>query len=583
MSLDRLSKIFAPSVALMNRLSYPIKISILSLLVLAMCGSIIGFLLNNLQTQADFSIQENLGVEYINPLKNLLLDLQKYRDTKSASIASNIKSDIQAVDAVDEKYNKPLLIGDKWSNLKTTLSKNSTEEAIAQTFSLIDHVTNKSNLMLDPDLDTFYLMDSFCVRFSNTAEKIYALKTLGNKKLQNKPYSQYDLIKLVTLLDELNETQKINLSMVTGYNAGTKDVLDSVFNSAYKSNSFFINLTNRLIKGEKLSPVLYSESANKAISNNKKADEIYSQELYKLITKRVHKYTDQEPISVLITIVSLLVIGYLFVGFYLSLVQSVTVVSENLSNIAEEIHSTTQTLSVESERLAADNNEQAASIHETAATLEEMTSMVLQNTNNTKQATLLALKAKEVANEGVIDMIELMSSMSEIKTSSDQISKIIKVIDEIAFQTNILALNAAVEAARAGDAGKGFAVVAEEVRNLAQRSAQAAQDTSLIIEKNISLSEKGVLVSQKTNQALQGINAQIQKVNEIIGEVAIATEEQSQGISQINTAVSQMNQVTQNNVKITTDNALIIKSLSTEFDEMKENINQLLSIIDISN
>lgn len=582
MDLNILSKICAPSVALMNRLKYPVKIGILSVLVLLMSGSIIGFLLNNLQTQANFSIKENHGVEYIKPLKVLLWDLREFKDGNKSINKTKLEEDVNNVDAQDQKYNKEMKVEDSWSKLKGDLASFKTsqiDDLISRTSASIDNVTNQSNLILDPDLDTYYLMDSYCLRFANIIGKIYDLKSNGLNKIQKRSYSQLDLIKTSVLLDEQNEILKGNLAIIYGFNPSTKDVLDKASNDSYKANKEFLNVVSNLINGAKVSPTLYATKADNAINANKKADLIYSDELYKLAGIRIKKYVNQEPISVAITVIALLILGYLAVGFYLSLVESVTNVSEKLSEIADEINSTTTKLSVESERLASDNEEQSASIQETAATLEEMTSMVMQNTSNTKIATSLATQAKNVSKEGSDDMIELTSSMNEIKSSSDQIAKIIKVIDEIAFQTNILALNAAVEAARAGDAGKGFAVVAEEVRHLAQRSAQAAQDTSLIIEKNIDLSKRGVSYTNKTNDALQEINNQVQKVSDIISEVAVATEEQNTGISQINTAVSQMTIVTQNNVNVAMDNASIIKMLSKDVSDMKYVINELLGIL----
>lgn len=579
MDLNILSKICAPSIALMNKLKYPVKIGLLSALVITICASIIGLLLTNLQSQATFSVQENYGVEYINPVKKLLLDLQKYREAKSGTIANDIQNDIQDVDAVDKKYNKALSIENKWSDIKTTISKDNAVDAVSQTFSLIDWVTNKSNLMLDPDIDTYYLMDSFCVRFSNTIEKIYNLKVEGGNKLQSKPYNQYDLIKLVTLLDELNELIKSNTAMITNYNPSTKAELDEVFNASYKANKTFIDLTNNMINGAKIPYALYSAKANEAIVNNKKADEQYSKVMYKLINIRVHKYADQELPTVVITILSLLITGYLFAGFYLSLVSSVTGVSATLFSVAQEVETTSRTISDASQTLAEGNMEQAAAIQETASTLEESSSMVNQNTENTKMAATLAKQAKIATEKGSQEISSMMASMEELKNSSDQIAKIIKVIDEIAFQTNILSLNAAVEAARAGDVGKGFAVVAEEVRNLAQRSAEAARDTAAIIEGNISLSEKGVSASHKTNEALQEINEQVQKVSEIIDEVAIATEEQNQGIGQINKAMSQMSIVTQNNATIADNNASATTSLSEEVHRMKSVVSGLIELI----
>ena len=176
-------------------------------------------------------------------------------------------------------------------------------------------------------------------------------------------------------------------------------------------------------------------------------------------------------------------------------------------------------------------------------------------------------------------MSEMMDSMNEIKKSSDQIAKIIKVIDEIAFQTNILALNAAVEAARAGDAGMGFAVVAEEVRNLAQRSAQAAKDTAAIIESNIELSEKGVNVARKVGESLSEINVQARKVNELMDEIAAASLEQSQGISQINKAISQMEKVTQQNAANAQESASASEELSSQAQNLRSITQQLVMLV----
>jgi len=584
MNLNVLSKICGPSIALMNKLKYPTKIALLSLLVIGMSASIIGFLLNNLQTQADFSIKERHGVEYINPVKNLILDLQKYRENNPTITKASLQKDIDEIDKADAKYNKEMKIEDKWSTLKDGLSKINhnpaqNTELISQASALMDQVTNQSNLILDPDLDTYYLMDSYCLRFSNIIGKIFALKSEGLKKIGKQPFSQLELIRTSVLLEEQNEILKANLAVIYGFNPSTKTELDEVSNNSYNANKEFLDMTNKLISKAKIKPEVYASNANKAIDANKKADEVYANALYELAGKRVQKYVSQEPISVLITVVSLLFLGYLFAGFYLSLTSSVEEISNNLFGVAEEVESASNELSSSSQSLAEGNLEQAAAIQETASTLEESTSMVGQNTDNTKMASTLAKQAKELAKKGSSEMSEMMESMTELKNSSDQIAKIIKVIDEIAFQTNILSLNAAVEAARAGDVGKGFAVVAEEVRNLAQRSAEAARDTALIIEGNISLSEKGVKAATQTNEALKEINIQVQKVSEIIDEVAVATEEQSQGIGQINKAMSQMTIVTQNNASIADGNVSAIDSLSAQVGNMKGIIGGLISLI----
>jgi Methyl-accepting chemotaxis protein len=251
----------------------------------------------------------------------------------------------------------------------------------------------------------------------------------------------------------------------------------------------------------------------------------------------------------------------------------------NLDESAQQVASASEQLSSTSQQLAEGNSEQAASIEETSATLEESASMIQQNSQNTKQAALLAGQTKASADKGSSEMDEMMTSMTEIKKSSDQIAKIIKVIDDIAFQTNILALNAAVEAARAGDAGMGFAVVAEEVRNLAQRSAQAAKDTAGIIESNIELSEKGVNVAKRVGESLAEITLQAKKVNELMDEIAAASQEQTQGISQITKAITQMEKVTQMNASNAEESAAASEELAAQAENMKDVVDLLFKLV----
>jgi methyl-accepting chemotaxis protein len=176
-------------------------------------------------------------------------------------------------------------------------------------------------------------------------------------------------------------------------------------------------------------------------------------------------------------------------------------------------------------------------------------------------------------------MNEMREAMDAIKTSSNDIAKIIKTIDEIAFQTNILALNAAVEAARAGEAGAGFAVVAEEVRALAQRSANSAKETASKIEVAIKNGEHGVVISSKVAEALLVIVEKARKVDELVAEIATASQEQNQGISQINTAVSQMDKVTQSNAASAEETAAAAEELSAQSVSLKEIVGQLHQMI----
>ena len=176
----------------------------------------------------------------------------------------------------------------------------------------------------------------------------------------------------------------------------------------------------------------------------------------------------------------------------------------------------------------------AAAVEEISASLNQIGAQIQQNSEHAKEANLLATFAQTSADIGNHKMSDMVAAMEDINSSGQDIKKIIKVIDEIAFQTNLLALNAAVEAARAGQHGKGFAVVAEEVRNLAARSAQAAEETTQLIEISVENSQKGGVIAEETSEALSEIATNVSKVSHLIGDIALATAEQAQGISEIN-------------------------------------------------
>jgi methyl-accepting chemotaxis protein len=236
-------------------------------------------------------------------------------------------------------------------------------------------------------------------------------------------------------------------------------------------------------------------------------------------------------------------------------------------------------VSAASQSLAQGSGEQAASIEETGSSLEELASMTGRNAESAQKANDLAKQARRAAEKGAVDMQTMNAAMEAIKVSSDDIAKIIKTIDEIAFQTNILALNAAVEAARAGEAGMGFAVVADEVRNLALRSAQAAKETAAKIETAIGKTAQGVEISNKVTQTLNEIVAKARQVDELASEVAGASREQTQGIAQINTAVGQMDKITQSNAISAEESAAAAEELNAQATVLKQSVAELLQLV----
>ncbi len=254
--------------------------------------------------------------------------------------------------------------------------------------------------------------------------------------------------------------------------------------------------------------------------------------------------------------------------------------AESLDQCSSETMSASGQVSDASQSLAQGSSEQASPLEETSASLEEMSSMTLRNAESSTRANELARSAREAADAGAKDMLAMSLAMSDIKTSSDDIAKIIKTIDEIAFQTNILALNAAVEAARAGEAGMGFAVVADEVRALAQRSAVASRETAGKIEGAIAKTAQGVQISDQVSKRLAEIVEKVRQVDGLIAEVATASREQNQGVRQINSAIGQMDKVVQTNAANAEESAAAAEELSAQALSLNGIVRDLRLLVD---
>jgi methyl-accepting chemotaxis protein len=270
-----------------------------------------------------------------------------------------------------------------------------------------------------------------------------------------------------------------------------------------------------------------------------------------------------------------------YAGDLAKIKNSLNLAVENLEQAMGQVGEATQQvasasgqISSGSQSLAQGANEQASSLEEVSASLEEMSSMTRQNADNALAAKNLAGEADGNAKVGTEAMARMSRSINRIKESSDQTAKIVKTIDEIAMQTNLLALNAAVEAARAGEAGRGFAVVAEEVRNLAQRSAQAAKNTADMIGESVKNAEEGVKISDEVSVSFEKIAVSSKKVNDLIAEIAAASKEQSTGIKEVNDAVGQMDKVTQQNAANAEESASASEELSSQAQELQAMVAQ---------
>jgi len=290
-----------------------------------------------------------------------------------------------------------------------------------------------------------------------------------------------------------------------------------------------------------------------------------------------------ESIILIIALVLAAILVIIVVVNYIALIKAiinpVSGISKALKNNSHEVNSSSTQISSSSQTLAEGASEAAASIEETSASLEEISSIIKQNADNAAHADALMGQTKGLVETADNSMQQLNKSMEEITVGSQVAFKIIKTIDEIAFQTNLLALNAAVEAARAGEAGAGFSVVADEVRNLAMRAAEAAKNTSELIEGTVNKIKEGSTLVAKTNEAFNGVRESSGKVGHIVSEIATASQEQAKGIAQINTSTSEMDRVIQQNAANAEESAAAaeeLNAMSIQMDHLARELNKLI-------
>jgi methyl-accepting chemotaxis protein len=288
----------------------------------------------------------------------------------------------------------------------------------------------------------------------------------------------------------------------------------------------------------------------------------------------------REGVLILGGLAAILILGLALVAYVTrGIIGTLTAVVARLKAGSEQVSSAAAQVASSAQSLSQGSTEQAASLEETSASMEEMASMTRRNAANSQQTAQLIAEVDRFVSGSNKALEEMMHSMTAIQESSGKVSKIIKTIDEIAFQTNILALNAAVEAARAGEAGMGFAVVADEVRNLAQRSAQAAKDTASLIEESIGNSQAGHSKMTLVAQSIGSITDSVTKVKGLVDEVSEASQQQAQGIDQVSSAVAQMEKVTQSTAASAEESAAASEELNAQAGTTMAEVTELEAMV----
>ena len=623
-----MKKLFNFSVLIMNRLKYTQKFALLGLSVVFLAVGIIYLLLSNLQSQADFSLKENLGIQYINPLRNLLFDMQEYRNLSykgETPSTEEINKYIQLTDTKDNKLNETLQVKEDWQKIKTNWQNannfDKQTEVINQVIALISHINDTSNLVLDPDLDTYYLMDIYSLKLPNLLEKINQAQILGTKNLTANKNNEKELIQLSTLIDEINEILKSDISVIYGFNSSTKINLDTPFNNAYSTNKEFLVLVNKIIDGKTVSLDQLKSVSDKALSNNMKFYDSVAQKEELLVTKRVKKYKDQEPVAIFFTLLILSMIGYLFAGFYLSLTNALKNIETNSLKVAEG------DLTV---KITPDTKDEIADLaiifNKMAENLKELVKQVNQSVEEisagSEELNAAAEQTAEGAQQASTSTAQLAQGAQEISKNVEDgavnINKMNKIIQGVSEEAKIIAqlgnntetnANAGAEyikkAVNKIDSIKNVTGnISLNISELGKLSSEIEQIVDLI--KNIAgqtnlLALNAAIEAARAGEHGKGFAVVADEVKKLAGQSADATEKITAMIQEIQNktqvAVTTMNKATNeveegvfviSDAGKALDNIIIqakaannkIQGISKEIDVVAKNSEELVQMIE---
>ncbi len=585
---------------------------------------ILAFLMYQAQTvNIDFGARERQGNQFQRPLEKALhaASLHRIYWQRSSHGSSDAKSKISDTERMGDEAFSDLMskhaeLGEAleftpeglkkrkrdgfhasamktaWEELKKSPSEEKHLALIAGLRTMITHMGDTSNLILDPDLDSYYLMDITLLGLPQTQDRIQDILVNVEGILAKPEISIADRIQVAVYAAMLKDA---DIARITG-DAQTALNEDPNFNGASESLQAKLPpaVASYQKSSEKLQQLLVQisnpQAASVAVADLETAgqealkqsfdlSDVGADELEVLLEKRVHALSKERSMDSWISFIIAVLACAFSLHMARSLAKAISSVVLHLTQTGSHVEGSSGQLSGASQELSSLTSEAAASLEESVASIEELSSMVHQTAQNSKKVTELSGDAEKSTATGEERIKNLIACMTKLTAGSKQIEAIITVIDDIAFQTNLLALNAAVEAARAGEQGKGFAVVADSVRSLAQKSAEAAKEISTLIQSNVSMIQEGADLAGHSDKALQAIVSSVQKVTALNKEISQACDEQSAGLSQITTALNTIDSTTQKNAASSEEIAAASTVLLNESQSMRSHTLMLETLV----